>query len=119
MEEELINLETAKLAKEVGLTCDKIGQSYRPNGEFTYGLSDEFYPAPTLSLLQKWVRETCQIHIELVVWDDNTWSGQLVGDMFSEETEGEYEAWSCESYEEALETCLVKALEFIKENLID
>ena len=65
MEEKLINLDTAKLAKEKGLTYDDVGQSFRGNGEFTYSNSEYFYPAPTQALLQKWLREIHNIYITI------------------------------------------------------
>lgn len=55
--EQLVSFETAKLAKEKGLTYREIGLSYRPNGEITYGKNDDvFYPAPTQAQFQKWLR---------------------------------------------------------------
>ena len=64
MEDKIIEYSTAKLAKEKGLTYDEVGQSFRPNGEFTYGKNDNiFYPAPTQGLLQKWLREKHNLYI--------------------------------------------------------
>ena len=66
MEEQRINFSTARLAKEKGLTYKDAGQSYRSNGSFTYGRNDdEFYPAPSQSVLQKWLREKHGIHISI------------------------------------------------------
>jgi hypothetical protein len=74
MEDQLILFDTSKLAKEKGLTYDEVGQSYRSNGEFTYGRNDEhFYPAPTQSVLQKWLREKKQFYIEI----------EMDGDLFA------------------------------------
>jgi hypothetical protein len=50
MEDKLISLETAKLAKEKGF-----------NGN--YGYFNEVWMAPTQSLLQRWLREVHNIHI--------------------------------------------------------
>ena len=88
MKEQLINFETAKLAKEKGFnvetlhfycknrTCDYIKTPYKYsfevnanqetliNGEidnFGYGIT---WSAPTQSLLQKWLRDVHNIYVE-------------------------------------------------------
>jgi len=117
MEDQLISFDTAKLAKEKGLTYDEVGQSYSYNGEFTYGRNDEhFYPAPTQSVLQKWLREEKNwfIGIELQLgkfafhsyniitpnknWDDIIESG---GNFIYD------------NYEDALEAGLISALNLL------
>ena len=88
MKEQLINFETAKLAKEKRFNAQcfyyykngKLIEPYEENGsstdiEFRVDLTDlldnhnttysEKYSAPTQSLLQKWLREIHDIHIEI------------------------------------------------------
>ena len=93
MEEQLINFKTAKLAKEKGFNrqcfyyydkTEKLIEPYEENGsstdvEFRVNLTDlldnynegyrENYSASTQSLLQKWLRETHQLHLEIQVQD--------------------------------------------------
>lgn len=80
MKEQLISYETAKLAKEAGFPADEIFYVYSENGTYKLpsGRSGDYYegycehgtlyelcevedpspiPAPTQSLLQKWLRE--------------------------------------------------------------
>ena len=112
MEEQLISFETSKLAKSKGLTYEDVGQSYRSNGDFTYGKNDdEFYPAPTQSLLQKWLREKHLIDIiigsniigyNLILWDRKTNKRHNIkSNLF-------------QHYEEALEAGSYEALKLIK-----
>ena len=79
MKEQLISFETAKLAKEKGFGGKELTTL---NGYFRGGVlcnipcnnksdfchEDEF-SAPTQSLLQKWLRETHQLHLEIQVQD--------------------------------------------------
>ena len=76
MEEQLISFETAKLAKEKGFD-EKVYREYDKSGylrctsksaDVVLGPYDELlksteYPAPTQSLLQKWLREVHKINI--------------------------------------------------------
>ena len=76
MEEQLISYETAKLAKEKGFD-EKVYREYDKSGylrctstsaEVILGPYDELlksteYPAPTQSLLQKWLREVHNIEV--------------------------------------------------------
>jgi hypothetical protein len=126
MEEQLISFETAKLAKEKGF--ESKSRYYNGSGElvevpnipendyrYTNNIAQRFrYEAPTQSLLQKWLRVNHDIHIEIVYWTDNTWSAQLVGDRFKWESGDDYEAFGCDTYEEALEIGLQEALKLIE-----
>ena len=114
MEEQLISLKTAKLAKKKGLTYEDIGQSFRSNGDFTYGRNDEhFFPAPTQSILQKWLREIHKIYI-------------MVEPLFKQNEDLNFYGWrGCKNvypstiggigntYEEALEKGLQDGLKLI------
>jgi hypothetical protein len=108
MEEQLISFETAKLAKDKGFELQQRIITRYPNGEE----SDEF--GVPQSLLQKWLRVNHDIHIEIVYWEDNTWSAQLVGDIFQDESGDDYEAFGCDTYENALEIGLQEALKLIE-----
>lgn len=80
MEEQLISLETAKLAKEIGLkivtpnyyNIDGIvmGHPYSDCRATNYNsYKDTATSAPTQSLLQKWLWETHKIWVEVCMWD--------------------------------------------------
>ncbi len=91
MEEQLISFETAKLAKEKGfdIICQK---GFNPNngniieGNLWFVLntleSNYHIQCPTQSLLQRWLREVHNIHIELLIdgWglDDNCVSEEFL-----------------------------------------
>ena len=65
MEEQLINFETAKLAKEKGFKWVNNNKLfYNSNGCLNLlQFSEEDVPAPTQSLLQKWLREKYDIDV--------------------------------------------------------
>ncbi len=121
MTDQLITLETAKLAQEKGFDVfSKFGQDislFTKDGEHTYyanygfmysGLSDGYIPAPTQSLLQKWLRETHGIHIQITKFG-NMWDYNIESDEQCDDTH------SClfNSYEKALESALQSALNLI------
>lgn len=126
MKEQLITFETAILAKK-----KKFPMIYStPNRVYDYGQvktnafsnysaydhGDRFYPAPTQSLLQKWLREIHMIRVypthgangtfnyEIYLWDNPNDIGKWsrVGNISS-----------VNSYEEALERGLQEALKMI------
>ena len=77
MKETLITFETAKLAKNKGFDFkvykeekiyDKLGYLLKPEDEVFPGV--EYFPAPTQSLLQKWLREVHEIIVEVEVGFD-------------------------------------------------
>jgi len=69
MKEQLISFETAKLAKEKGFNISNSGYVYdKKGGKVMDTPIDKLiwsgkYPAPTQSLLQKWLREKHEIHV--------------------------------------------------------
>ena len=128
MENQIISLETAKLAKEKGfwLGNESSRESmtfYRSDGIFVQSMlpndcfEDEFY-APTQSFLQKWLREEHKIYL-LVEIDqilDTVFykyrifqSGIILSSITAGGSKMEYK-----TYEDALEAGLEKALKFIK-----
>lgn len=121
MKEQLIEFETAKLAKEKGFNeqCIECYTDkevlYQNNIEkilFTNSqLLTSFYSAPTQSLLQKWLREEHELFIYCVprrnVYPDIKWTNNI----------SVRENIFFTTYEEALEKGLQEALKLIKLNL--
>lgn len=130
MKEELIKFKTAILAKENGFDVksrfgtetslyDKSGKhTYYSNYGFMYsGLSDGYISAPTQSLLQKWLREKHNIHIEIFLGHDEDkiwWNAEIykieMGYVFEPIN---MEDIGGDSYEEALESALQQTLKLI------
>jgi len=129
MKDKLIDIETAKLAREKGFTehCDYL---YFKTGELSqignYNNIEvemfESYSAPTQSLLAKWLREeqNLEISIEKLIGGGTglshvySWNVYRVSDsegIPSFDIPGDY---VYDSYEQALEKALLKALELIE-----
>ena len=145
MQEELITFETAKLAKQKGFNIealnfytkpkskmfgiDEHGRSYSahntPKKLYTIGKDaalniESVYPAPTQSLLQKWLREEHKFHVEVFINDSSinkleeyTYNISLPR-IKEDEVNWKYDLTICNTYEEALETALYQALKLIK-----
>ena len=141
MKEQLINLETAKLAKEKGFDIQCIhgfvedvsdGLSKGISEEFYWELGDRpndnyfenllnydqedvfFYSRPTQTLLQKWLREEHLIHIEILLSEESPYNTFYYRIMQI----GKYFTLSHDgiyknTYEEALEKGLFEALKLI------
>lgn len=131
MIEQLIEFETAKLAKK-GFDMfqrfnnstslyDKMGNHvyYMNYGMMYSGLSDGYISAPTQSFLQKWLREKHSLFIDIYTdctvneilgfkYNLNGW--RIIASQFEEEDISGYE----ETYEDALEQALFKALKLIE-----
>lgn len=124
VEEQYVTFETAKMAKEKGFneSCkcfyekvlDKVIK-WECNGGIISTLRDEFL-CPTQSLLARWIREKHNIHIDSYpnasgyLYYINKTNGTLVYDSnFDGPNDGG--AWN--SYEEAMEVGLQKALKLI------
>lgn len=137
MEEQVISFETAKLAKSKGCyetniiesdgaLKENIVQFYNDHG---YLCTERDYnkfccvpddddcseiPAPTQSLLQRWLREVCKIEVIVKSWIEG---GKLVY-IYSVNNLGNPSSYmnkhNKESYESALETGLQSALKLIK-----
>lgn len=123
MKEQLISFGTAKLAKEKGFNIstenlydrrdyNKSWDSVELFNRRNAGLSA--IPAPTQSLLQKWLREEHEIHINIntFYFEDLEKYGYEVEDIIHKN------GWvvmsnTAGTYEEALEKGLQKALELI------
>lgn len=120
MEEQLIALETAKLAKEKGYRnenlawhgIDKDGVYFSMNKEFAFG--EEGYNIPTQSLLQKYLRDIHNIHIEIFHWTEQPVEDTIWPHSFQPFVDGDaLDAFIYDNYEKALEAGLVTALNLI------
>lgn len=134
MKEQLITLKTAKLAKEKGFDYKTISYYSHPTEyepELTlYNINDEeeldfcnwnkmdnfpwlYYSAPTQSLLQEWLRETYNMHINISnialinsVKNDGSYNYSIFKPSDKTNDKGL-------NYKEMLESALQKALELI------
>jgi len=133
MKEQLITFETAKLAKEKGFNelvktlyisdndvvkSAKANNSGRTNSNYIEREDYKVYSAPTQSLLQKWLREEHNIHIDLTtdLYDDletMCFRGFAILKMkkFKNPLYESYDVFK--TYEEALEVGLQEALKLI------
>lgn len=136
MQEQIISLETAKLAKKLGYNISshpiytekyglcELGEEtlavkepfeiiYDVNGEF--GEGERFY-APTQSLLQKWLRDNYNIHIWILPWKaEQTYCGYVTSklhvDLIFDKATSDGGV-----YERVLEQALYQALIFLRNN---
>lgn len=128
MEEQLISFEVAKLAKEKGFEEDVMGwfenrgdkwiEDYPPHYDFGYSCyntrGSNTMSRPTQSLLQKWIRETRGVNIQIY----NNASGYLFAmakceggtDLGWSEYSGPNPSGVWDTYEEALEFALLVQL---------
>ena len=121
MQEQLISLKTAKLAKEKGFNIALLDQYYE-NGKITQDITKgeklrggDFYAVNNQSLLQKWLRDDEKIMVyavpngkdneDFVVWDYMIWNN-----INGTRTDGKLVN---KTYEEALEKGLQEALKLI------
>ncbi len=124
MEEQKINFETAKLAKEKGFDWDVTEGFTKDGAIFVCGKKSGFFSKecrrPTQSLLQKWLRDVHKIEINIEPGWENSKKEVVeyipwVYYRVSEEHLPDEEAIYLKVYEEALEIALVEALELIKD----
>ena len=139
MEEQLISFETAKLAKDKGFNEDTelFFNSFYPKGTYNInGLTnydevtdkrDNFTSLPTQSLLQKWLREKHNIHIEIELTDNTMqfyYQYCIVDsknrechdeDMIDQATRIYNYNERFNTYEEAREQAILKAIEIVKQ----
>lgn len=112
MEEQLVNFETAKLAKEKGFNIftgkawiKKEGQELFFVPTYTSVTNGIEYHAPTQSLLQKWLREAHEIFVSV----DVNFNIKI---YYKDELHNEI--FNFNSYEEALEKGLQEGLKLIE-----
>lgn len=109
MEDKLITFKTAKLAKEKSFDFSERYYNYDGKIEPIIGLVSCAYPAPTQSLLQRWLREKHNIHFYI-------WFNELTKKFRIESNYPEYKLDTDEefdTYENALESGLQEALKLI------
>jgi hypothetical protein len=116
MEEQLINFETAKLAKEKGFNIS--GINIYENKELLCDVEFKNWNngtlcllAPTQSLLQKWLREVHNIIVLIHQYDDNKKYSYLIDEEFIYEFGTQNPNYN--TYEEALEMGLFRSLKLI------
>jgi hypothetical protein len=118
MEEQLISFETAKLAKEKGFNIECETQ-FHDKGIFQLATSENTFERPTQSLLQRWLREVHKIQINVFSeWCKN--KNKVTFSNYITSLEGimiglHHVMSEFDTYEEALEKGLLKALELIKQ----
>lgn len=122
MTEELVTLETAKLLKEKGFNeyCKDVisdkGLMMETIFRTSKDLPKSFYSCPMQSIAQKWLRETKYLHITIY----NSASGYTydiskadMGTVLYCFPEGPNDGGNWDTYEEALEAGIIKALKLI------
>ena len=122
MIEELVTLETAKLLKEKGFNeyCKNVIDVDSILRETLYRTNDNLpkqcFSLPTQSIAQKWLRETKKLHITIY----NSASGYTydiskadMGTVLYCFPEGPNDGGNWDTYEEALEAGIIKALKLI------
>jgi hypothetical protein len=122
MTEELVTLETAKLLKEKEFDeyCKDIINHKGIMMETIFRTSKDlpqlFYPCPTQSIAQRWLRETKKLHITIY----NSASGYTydiskadMGTVLYCFPEGPNDGGNWDTYEEALEAGIQRTLELI------
>lgn len=123
MEDQLISIETAILAKEKGFQETNPTKHWvrrtLGDGIFpieSYSDNHKNYPAPTQSLLQRWLREKFdkQICIEPVGDSDGKTNGYFYVVITKSYSEANIESDTYLTYEEALEFGLQEALKCLK-----
>jgi hypothetical protein len=123
MEEQIISFETAKLAKECNYK-EKCKNWYNFSGllikdapEANYPSNQKKFPsysAPTQSLLQRWLREVHNIHIEIVYIDEVL---KFQAQICLMGTNTIISDTKCGTYEEVLEEGLKEALNLINKKV--
>jgi len=131
MKEQLIEFETAKLAKEKGFgsvlsfpKCYDNGKlikrpSFSSGSPTDYG--DRFIAAPTQSLLQKWLRDEYGVYVTVI--PDKSYDFGLLFNVVVKSDVEDYmydlilrdggKIMDLETYEQALEAGLIEALKLI------
>lgn len=64
VEEDYVNIETAKLLKEKGFDWDCKSKKFYPEPDYDQESPNGVY-APTLSMARKWLRKKYNIHVEV------------------------------------------------------
>lgn len=120
MTEELVTLETAKLLRKKGFSeyCKDVIDDNNIIRETLYRTNDELpkqcYSRPTQSIAQKWLRETKNLHISIIVNACGYGYDICKADNGTHITEGIFkgpnDGGQWDTYEEALEAGIFEAL---------
>lgn len=123
MTEELVTLETAKMLREKGFNeyCKNVIDINNIPRETLYRINDDLpkqcFSQPTQSIVQKWLREIKNLHIEIyrsacgygyviVKANNGTW-------MEDDDAKGPNDGGNWDTYEEALKAGIFEALKLI------
>ena len=126
--EDYVSFETAKLLKEKGFDSGACKNSphfaYNANGQFSGPSWDTKYPAPTLQMAMKWLREVHNIHINIDIHylhfsNQNGWMYIITkilenGTDYIDSEGDENDKYFYSTYEQACEA----AIRYTLENLI-
>jgi hypothetical protein len=119
MEEQVVSIKTAKLAKNKGFNIKTNTVDYMLNGNYIGERGacvscTKYVPAPTQSLLQRWLREIHNIHLLLEPYYDEQKVLVYGFDLITERTEEEtIVEKGFKTYEDGLEIGLQEALKLI------
>jgi hypothetical protein len=114
MTDQLISFETAVLAKEKGFDIECSNQ-FHDKGIMQLATPENTFERPTQSLLQKWLREKYNIHLQIYspnMFTKEEWVCHFM--YIARLTKPRYTGIGGNSYEEVLEKGLVEALKIIK-----
>ena len=117
MEDTLITFETAKLAKKKGFLKEWADLAYKKDDQKLYGDTGIYtdYPAPTQSLLAKWLREEHNLHIAINVGLPHNCFIMYYSNVikFGKHHKSKFKSEFYKTYEEAYEIGLQEALKHI------
>lgn len=126
--EDYVSFEQAIKLREMGFSDEtRCGYYKMPKGspqmtkwdiclEASLDYNLEFYKAPTLAQVQKWLRESKGIHIEIrytINPQYEPWIGKII--VITDYPNTIIDTDTCDTYEEALSEAIDKALELLKE----
>lgn len=139
MREQIISFETAKLAKLKGFDWHTLESYTEEETLDDYGVEGGYYPynteqggtnyaASTQSLLQKWLREVHRIHVIIKPWINIDHDDRYTATLLRDGVEGKWDPkckdrdtleespfnFEEDTFEEALELALLRALRLIK-----
>lgn len=122
IEEQIISLETAKLANNKGFNVEgnsfyNRGSNYKLQNDSIIRIGDDLiYEAPTQSLLQKWLRDKFDIHLQIVIclWSIRKYQYIIHSETCHKKSSQYLDGAIFGSYEEVLEFGLKECLKLIK-----
>ena len=115
--EDYVTFEQAQRLKELGfdwkcfsyyLYSNEVSLGETPK-EYNYIVGNDHISAPTLALVQKWLRETKETEVIVIRLDDNVYSYTIYGGIVNVTTERTFD-----TYEKALSKGIDRTLELLK-----